>query len=100
MISDKTVATLESHLAYVRRCSVTFKLEPPCTEMKLSCNKVRLRNKRSTFFTRTSTGQKSIKFYTSTLPQSGVISSKIMKVLYRGTRLSQLKCSVMCTSVL
>ena len=37
-------------------------------------------------------------FYDGEVPKQGVISSKKMKVLYKGSKLRDLDCSVACTA--
>ena len=40
----------------------------------------------------------SFMFYDGEVPKQGVISSKKMKVLYKGSKLRDLECSVACTA--
>merc|ERR1712106_122115 len=97
LIGRDSAATLISDVDTIRRCSVTFKLEPSCDEMKLSCQELKLKN-RNMLFIRSSSVDKTVKFYTGQLPKEGVISNRVMKVLYKGKRLRDLECQVVCTS--
>merc|ERR1711915_527722 len=96
-VGADTVATMRSTLDTIRRCTVIFKLNEDCKEMRLACSKFDVPKGPGRFFFARPLGPQPKRQYFNGKRPNGLRSRNMLRVIYRGKQLNELTCRVICT---